>query len=424
MNLSQLKARLFTTPRRKQLTLSGGIIGVAILASVSIFATGPAALPTEHQEKAWPVSVSLAQPATLRPSLSAFGRLEAHRTAHIRSDLVARVDEVFVREGEWAQAGSLLVQLDSREAQLQVLERQAELAERRAQLASLQVQYELERKNADHYASRHEVAQAKLARHNDLMSKRLIAKSLHDEVLSQANQASIEYHRHVKDLTNLPNLIAAGEAQVARAEALLQQAELDLAKTRITAPFSGPVIDVLVAPGDHSSMNAPLVEIADGASFEVRVQLPDAYARRIQETHGEQVYANSEDGVRFHLNRLASHVRSGQTGMDAFFTINDLTDRLPPLGKVFNLDIKLPPEPDVVALPVQSIYENNRIYLVRDNRLVGLSVDRVGEIESEGGNYQVLIRSADIQAGDALLTTQLPRAVTGLLVDVANPSDV
>jgi hypothetical protein len=39
------------------------------------------------------------------------------------------------------------------------------------------------------------------------------------------------------------------------------------------------------------------------------------------------------------------------------------------------------------------------------------------------GNSQVIIKSPELNAGDKIISTQLPNAVDGLLVDVAtNPS--
>jgi hypothetical protein len=76
----------------------------------------------------------------------------------------------------------------------------------------------------------------------------------------------------------------------------------------------------------------------------------------------------------------------------------------------------MPAQPNVVALPIHSLYENNKIYRVEDNRLVGIDVEEVGDFVDAENNFRVLIRSAQLQAGDRIITTQLPRAITGLLV--------
>ena len=426
----KIKERFLATPRRRQLAISGAIIGTALLTSASIFATGPNASPAAPVEKAWPVSVTTVAPGVMHPSFSAFGRLESNQVASLRSDLIAQIKEVTVKEGDWAEAGEVLVRLDEREARLRVLEREAELRQHQANLAAMHIQLELEQQSSQQFESKFQVAQAKLERHEGLMQKRLISKALLDEVISQANQASIDYRRHVRELKNLPNQIAAHEASVAKAEALLQQAELDLQKTSIRAPFSGPVLAVHAAAGNHSNLSMPLIDIADIVGFEVRVQIPDAYARQFHQAHdqalttlAQKITATAESGARLTLTRLASQVRTGQTGTDAFFVFEESIDQALALGRVFNLTIRLPAQSELIAVPVQSIYENNRVYAVKDSRLVGHDIERVGEQDSAEHGYQILIRTDAIQPGDNVITTQLPRAINGLLVDVANTQD-
>jgi multidrug efflux pump subunit AcrA (membrane-fusion protein) len=425
MNIKNLKAQLLATPKRRRLALYGSIFGAALLASVSIFATGPNASPVTPAERAWPVSVVTAEPQILHPNFSAFGRLEANRVAHLRSDVVAQIKEVTVNEGDWVQAGNVIIKLDDRQAKLVVLEREAELRQHQANLASMKIQLDLEQQSAEHFSSNYRIAQSKLERHQDLMAKRLISKSLLDEVIAQANQASIDYRNHVRELSNLPNQIAAHEAHVAKAEALLEYAKLDLEKTAIRAPFTGPVLAVHAAPGDHSNLSEPLAELADSQSFEVRVQIPDAYVHQFQQLADmSAITARAENGGTLTLSRLTNHVRAGQTGMDAFFAFRNVQFKAddsttPPLGRVFSLNIEMPAQTGLIAVPVQSIYENNRVYTVNNGRLVGHQIKRVGESESPHYGYQILIRSDDLKPGEQIITTQLPRAITGLLVEVA-----
>ena len=42
---------------------------------------------------------------------------------------------------------------------------------------------------------------------------------------------------------------------------------------------------------------------------------------------------------------------------------------------------------------------------------------RVGDWTSPSGEQLTLVRSAELQSGDQVMTTQLPNAVTGLLVE-------
>ena len=121
--------------------------------------------------------------------------------------------------------------------------------------------------------------------------------------------------------------------------------------------------------------------------------------------------------VRLELERLASDVKAGQSGLDAFFRVETFEQTsLPEIGRIVNMTVTLPMETGVVALPVQSIYENDRIYQVQDDRLQAITVSRVGDYKTETGEYRVLVRSSSLEAGQTVITTQLPRAISGLLV--------
>jgi hypothetical protein len=117
------------------------------------------------------------------------------------------------------------------------------------------------------------------------------------------------------------------------------------------------------------------------------------------------------------MERLASNVKAGQSGLDAFFRL-DVTDEwlLPEIGRIVNMAVTLPVESNVVALPVQSICENDRIYQVENDRLQAITVSRMGDYQTRDGQYRVLVHSPALHTGQQVITTQLPRAISGLLV--------
>jgi len=65
---------------------------------------------------------------------------------------------------------------------------------------------------------------------------------------------------------------------------------------------------------------------------------------------------------------------------------------------------------------VQSIYENDRVYQVVDDRLQALTVERVGDHATDAGEYRILVRGEGLRPGARIITTQLPKAISGLRV--------
>lgn len=412
-----LNTHLLNTPARKRFFVGVGFVGIGILLSASLFATAPSPVAQQPAEKVWPVSTKSILPQALSPTFTGYGKVEAAHVAQIRTDLVAKIQTVFVSEGQWVTKGDKLVDLDSRQIKLSLATADATVAQESARLRSIETEGSQLSDTTEHFESSYEISQNKLKRHQDLLEKRLIANSLFDEAQQQANRATIDYREHKRQLTDLPNRMAAQQAVVSKAIALRDQAQLNLDNTQILAPFSGPVLSVSAAPGDYSSLGSLLAIIADAESLEVRLQIPDIHREQFEIT--DQVNAMTKSGIQLRLNRYSGNVKIGQSGLDAFFRSANVQDsKTLQIGRLMEIKVSLPVAENLVALPVQSLYQNNRVYQVVDGRLQSITVDRIGEQESLSGEYQVLVRSSEFVAGQNILTTQLPRAISGLLVSV------
>ncbi|MFT5578018.1 MAG: multidrug efflux pump subunit AcrA (membrane-fusion protein) [Paraglaciecola psychrophila] len=404
------------------------LCGAAVL-SVVVYATAPNPVPATQTEKAWPVSSIVVQPQRLSPMFRLYGRVESSRIATLQTDTPARIESVEAREGQWVKRGQVLLRLDQRELQLRLRERSADLAQAQARLAAATADFVLVRASSQHYDAVQKLSRDILDRQRHLHKTRMISQSMLDQVALRENERSIEYQVFQRQLADFPHRIMEQRALLDRAQAALEQAQLNLNKATIVAPFDGPVIAVVAAAGSHALPGQPLLRMAQSAGFEVRAPLPNQYLNRLRhylanhtEVHGFIPAQQGESSrTELSLKRLSSSVKSGQAGLDGFFSV-DLQQpkkplqQLPEIGRLVDLTVILPREDGVVALPVQSLYENNRIYEVVDSRLRAIDVERVGEFHSALG-YQVLVRWQNSQPGQRIISTQLPRAISGLLVD-------
>jgi multidrug resistance efflux pump len=340
--------------------------------------------------------------------------------AAITTDLAAGVHQVHVREGDWVAEGDLLIELADAEVNLQLQQRRADLAQARAQRQGLETEARMLATALAQVRSMHEIGAARLDRHRALKARELISQSLLDEVQAQADQAHIQLQTHAHLLAEMPHRLQAQAAQIDKAAALVSQAELDAAKTRINAPFAGPILGVQVAPGDRTGTGVTLLRIAAADSYEIRLQVPASQGERFQRhlEQGQPIAAHLPGHGALTLTRISGHVRPGQSGLDVFFELPATPGQRPPaIGRIVDLRIELPPEQEVVALPPSALYENNRIYAVETRRLEAIEVERIGENQGVNGDTRVLVRSPHLTGGRSVITTQLPKAASGLLVD-------
>jgi|TARA_B100001971_G_C18171607_1_gene527480 hypothetical protein len=65
------------------------ILSVSLLVAILVVVTGPQAEPQTRTEKAWPVSVVVAEPEELQPVLLAYGKVESRQIANLKTSITA-----------------------------------------------------------------------------------------------------------------------------------------------------------------------------------------------------------------------------------------------------------------------------------------------------------------------------------------------
>lgn len=401
--------------------LGGALVfGFLLMLSLLVMATGPRAEPELRTEKQWPVSYKAVVPQALSPRVQVYGRLETEQTASLRAAIAGTVSQMHFREGDWVDQGMVLVSLADEEMQLNVQAAEAEVQKAAAQLASVETGFALARELTLHHEAQAALSAARVERYTSLHQQRMIADAQLDEVRQEANERAMTLARHKASVDDFPHQIAQAQAALSAARTRLSRATLELSYTALKAPFSGRVLDIGVAAGDRIAPGASLLSMADYNRLRIRAAVVPEVAQQLrqalggrQPVSGSTLIAGRE--LTFELTGLASDIRSGQGGLDVFFRV--APDAGLALGLVLPLSLNLPAQHDVIPVPVHALYDNSRLYRITNNRLEALDVQRVGEYQDEHGNYQLLVRSSGIRPGDHIMVSQLPTAVSGLLVD-------
>ena len=407
----------------KTLTMLG-VLTAGIVGSALLMATAPANAPKPKAEKVWQISAMPAEPVTLSPNLLVFGRVETPKTAMLSAAVAAEVKAVKAREGQYVEKGTLLVALDDRNVQLMVARREADVKEASARIATAKTRHATERKVLTQKEKLHALMQEKLARHDQLQQKRQVSEARLDDVRGEAEQQAIELTMQKNTVHDFPNQLASLEAQLAHSQASLEEARIDLERTQVTAPFNGRIVKLQVAPGERVLVGYPMVELYDVDALEIRATVPSQHvaALRAGLNSDTPIKANAQLGdetLTMELAQLAGRVNAGSSGVDALFRLTSDAN-MPAIGRALNLKIMMPPQDNLIVVPVPSLYGDKRIYTVADERLKGVEIERVGEHVNVDGEYNVLVRSEQINAGDLILTMQLPKAIDGLKIKVTN----
>lgn len=398
------------------------ILAAAVVGFMLLRATGPSAPPPEASERSWQVRGIEVDPATNQPTLQLFGRTTSPQAALLRAAIEGEIDRVPVREGDVADAGSLLVQIDTSETLLNLAQREAELNEAAAAVQSERLRAETDVRTLARERALLQIAQRGLDRARDLRRRDLGSDAAVDEAQRSLEQAKLVVDAREQAVADAPSRLVQAEAREARIRALVERARLDLGRAEIRAHAHVRVVELHVSPGERVRVGDPLARIFPLDELEIRASLPNPVLPRITRLLEQNRPLPAEASVtgrpiRAELVRLAAETRDGEAGISALFRVTKGAAELP-LNRFVNLHLILPEESRSVAVPFESLYGRDRVYRIVDERLQGLQVERLGEITGPDGRTRALIRHPDLASGDVLVATRLPNAVDGLRVEV------
>jgi membrane fusion protein, multidrug efflux system len=201
-----------------------------------------------------PVAETTSQPQTAAADYIASGPLVVENQVELAAQRDGVVAEVFVETGAFVRRGQLLAKLDDRQL---TADRDAAAAKARSTEADLK-----------NWESGARVARSERDRSEQLWKADIIAKEQAEKTQYQYDAAEFEVERQREDMNF--------------AQATHKSLELELEKTRITAPFDGVVARRYLHVGQGVAKNDRLFWISAVAPLRVKFALPEAYLGRVR----------------------------------------------------------------------------------------------------------------------------------------------
>lgn len=414
-----MKSQVFSRVLRSLLPLS--VIVIAISVAWWLIASKPTSQPVAAQEKAWLVQVMPVEPADYAPSLNIHGHIDSLWTTSLSAAIAADVVTVKHLAGDTVRRGQVLVQLDDQEAQLRLTQAKAQLAEAQAQVQAEHIRHQANQAALPREQQLLNLARSEERRLRNLVAKRVTAQTALDTARQLVQQRAIALTTREQQIAEHTTRLAAAEARVTQAVATQQQTELTLKYCQITAPFNGIISQVSVAPGQRVHSGTRVMQLYDTDAWIVRAAIPERYTAHLHQAlaNEDALLATGSLGdrqIQARLHSLGGEVTAGTGSLEAVFMVQDPPSELAQ-GQFITLSLTLPVQQNVVAVPSTALYGSHRLYhLDETQRLQPITVERLGEWHQPNQNTRVLVRSPQLQPGMQLVVTQLPQAVTGLLV--------
>lgn len=228
----------------------------ALLAALIIVSVGVRVMRTAQPKS---IDIEPAQRRLLAPTIFASGTLAYSQEVRLVPEVIGRVTDIRVKEGDHVKRGDLLLRLDPALGLAGVRQLEASRAQAELNIEHRRVDLAIKTKN--------------WARYKKLRDQGLVDASTYDEMDSQRDLAQVE--------------LRTGIAMLQQADAQLAQAREQLAKTEIRAPIPGEVTAVLIKLGETAVPSA--MSIA-GGDLMVIAQTGQRYAEiNVDETEVAQV---------------------------------------------------------------------------------------------------------------------------------------
>ena len=303
---------------------SAGIIGF-----IQLTQSKPKAQSVESSPPAWRISTQNAQLQTISPVFNGFGSVQNPDTQTLKARIPTDVAALYVREGDRALAGDLLIELDATDAEIKLSRAKANLADAKADLIALNTTEAKDTEALDLDLETLDILSHKLARILDLKKRNLTS----EEDLDTARQAVVSHklkiNRRELALATVESKRTQLTTAIQRFRAEVRAATRDFESTKVRAPAHGQVINVDVVSGDRVQASQNLLTFAPDSGREIRVQVPASIGVILSSALSTQtpVVATIERGDSLKLTRVSGAVRDNTGSIDSFFNSNA---QLPP----------------------------------------------------------------------------------------------
>ncbi len=252
------------------------VLLVAIVIAVTLVILRPKAERQEVVEKGRLVEVFPAKAENVQMVVEAFGTVTPRASLKLVAQVRGQIVDIYpaFKEGSFVKKGIRLIQIDPRTYSLEVKRRKVQIRQSEAELKRLKQEVVNLRSRVKIAKSDVNLAKNEYLRLKKLIDRKVIAQSQ----LDKAEQAYLASRERLQAFENQLALIGPRKEQLIAArdmaEVMYQQANLDLERSGIEAPFDGWVLEKAIEVGQHVNVGQQLGSIFKSGELDIEVNIP------------------------------------------------------------------------------------------------------------------------------------------------------
>lgn len=368
------------------------VLALALVIAVVLVIMRPKAERQKPVEKGLLVEVVPARTEDVEMIVETFGTVGPRESLKLVAQVggpIVDINPAF-KEGRFVKAKTLLIQIDPRtyrlaveRANVQIKQTEADLKRLEQEVINLKARINIARSDV-------KLAQKDYGRLKKLVERKVIAQSQLDKT-EQAYLASKERLQALENQMALvgpqkETLIAARDM----ARVMYREAELNLERSSLIAPFDAWVLEKLVEVGQHVTIGQQLGRIYSAGALDIEVRIPAKDLKWFPDDMGQQtpIFADvifNNGGSRKvwsgRVARVKAMMDQRTRTLPMVVEVDEITSsanspeqfRLRP-GMFVTVQIKGKRVRNVFVLPRHLVYPGDVVYTVKDHTLKSNSV--------------------------------------------------
>jgi HlyD family secretion protein len=339
------------------------IIGVLIVVVAAALVSANLLMKRENGKT---VTSENIQKRDLEAVVSASGKIQAKRQVNISSDVMGRVTDLAVEEGERVKKGQFLMQIDPRTPRTAAERSQATLAAARSQLEEFRSAVATTRENLN-------LARENVRRQRELWAQQLTTRESLDRAENEVKVIETQQRQAEQQLSTQ-------DARIKETQAALSGAQYDLSKSRIESPIDGLIVrrnieqGETVVIGTMNNAGTVLLTVADMSIIEAEVEvdetdIPSVQIGQVAKVRIDAVPDKTFSGKVTEVGNSpiqTSGSTTGQTGQTAtnFKVTIQLDHEIPEVrpGFTCTADITTATRAKALSVPIQAMAVRELVY--------------------------------------------------------------
>jgi multidrug efflux pump subunit AcrA (membrane-fusion protein) len=383
-----------------------------LLAPVLISCAGPKeAHPTEHPVLAGVKTVSVST-SSIPDFYEAVGTIRSKTTTVISARTTGHVTRVLVSEGDRVRAGQTLVEIDNRDAAVQVRRAEAGESEARESLVVLDKEIaaaEFGRAAAD---ANRKLAASTLDRYRSLHDRRSVSDQEFDEVQSKLTAATAELDRATAMLESAKARRNQILARIDQATVEKSSADLSMDYSRVVSPVTGIVTAKTIETGMIAAPGGPLLTVEDDTAYRLEAQVPESILGAIRKGDTVRIVLEAANKAEVQ-GRISEIVPSADPSTRTTIVKVDLPKAPSLRSGLFGRAFLPSGERSVISVPRELVVQHGQLtsVYVLDEKVVRQRLIKLGK--SSGDRVDVV---SGLQNGDLLIVEPREKLVDGMEV--------